>query len=206
MLASYAVCVALTTQSIPLPIQSPNPLRTKDPDMRATVSTYGECELAATMRIDAESFPDPWSIERLSHALTGETADLRVVSNHERGVDGFAITHKYKHYIYLLRLAVDADHRRRGAGTQLVDSIKSLLTSRGRNQIMVEVRESNLAAQLFYQSCGFLYIATVRKFYDDNEEDAYLMEFTLPEDTRGKHRKRRLRLLDRGRDALQPKP
>ena len=46
-----------------------------------------------------------------------------------------------------------------------------------RNRIMLEVRETNLEAQLFFKSIGFKAISVLRDFYDDTDEDAYLMQF-----------------------------
>ncbi|MEM9368527.1 MAG: ribosomal-protein-alanine N-acetyltransferase RimI, partial [Planctomycetota bacterium] len=43
--------------------------------------------------------------------------------------------------------------------------------------IMLEVRETNLEAQLFFKQLGFKAISVLRDFYDDAAEDAYLMQF-----------------------------
>jgi ribosomal-protein-alanine N-acetyltransferase len=42
---------------------------------------------------------------------------------------------------------------------------------------MLEVRETNLAAQLFFKSMGFKAITVLHEFYEDTPEDAYLMQF-----------------------------
>ena len=48
----------------------------------------------------------------------------------------------------------------------------------------MEVRESNLAAQMFFRSCGFRATSVIRDFYTDSAEDAYRMQlvehFTSP--------------------------
>ncbi|MEM6473569.1 MAG: ribosomal-protein-alanine N-acetyltransferase RimI, partial [Planctomycetota bacterium] len=53
----------------------------------------------------------------------------------------------------------------------------SKLSHERRNRIMLEVRETNLEAQLFFKSLGFRAISVLRDFYDDTVEDAYLMQF-----------------------------
>jgi ribosomal-protein-alanine N-acetyltransferase len=45
-----------------------------------------------------------------------------------------------------------------------------------RTRILLEVRERNLPAQLFFRQLGFRAIAVLRDFYEDTTEDAYLME------------------------------
>ena len=51
------------------------------------------------------------------------------------------------------------------------------LSHERRNRIMLEVRETNLEAQLFFKSVGFKAISVLRDFYEDTVEDAYLMQF-----------------------------
>jgi ribosomal-protein-alanine N-acetyltransferase len=42
---------------------------------------------------------------------------------------------------------------------------------------MLEIRETNLSAQLFFRDAGFRAISVLRSFYDDTPEDAYLMQY-----------------------------
>jgi ribosomal-protein-alanine N-acetyltransferase len=42
---------------------------------------------------------------------------------------------------------------------------------------LLEVRETNLAAQLFFRSAGFRAVSVLRAFYEDSPEDAYLMQY-----------------------------
>jgi len=51
------------------------------------------------------------------------------------------------------------------------------LTPERRNRIVLEVRETNLPAQLFFRSLGFRAISVLKDFYQDTTEDAYLMHY-----------------------------
>ena len=51
------------------------------------------------------------------------------------------------------------------------------LSQQRRIRITLEVRETNLAAQLFFRSRGFRAVSVLRSFYDDTPEDAYLMQY-----------------------------
>jgi ribosomal-protein-alanine N-acetyltransferase len=42
---------------------------------------------------------------------------------------------------------------------------------------MLEIRETNLPAQLFFRDIGFRAISLLRDFYEDTTEDAYLMQY-----------------------------
>ena len=71
---------------------------------------------------------------------------------------------------------------RQGIGTALVDKLVSKLSPHRRNRIVLEVRETNLEAQLFFKSLGFRAISVLRDYYDDTVEDAYLMQFRYTEE------------------------
>jgi ribosomal-protein-alanine N-acetyltransferase len=45
-----------------------------------------------------------------------------------------------------------------------------------------ELRETNLAAQVFFRSSGFRATSVLHEFYDDSPEDAYLMQFYCPQE------------------------
>ena len=46
-------------------------------------------------------------------------------------------------------------------------------------RIMLEVRETNLAAQIFFRSAGFQAVSVLRSFYEDTPEDAYPMQYNF---------------------------
>jgi ribosomal-protein-alanine N-acetyltransferase len=43
---------------------------------------------------------------------------------------------------------------------------------------VVEVRETNLPAQLFFRALGFRATIVLRNFFDDSAEDAYVMQYS----------------------------
>jgi ribosomal-protein-alanine N-acetyltransferase len=50
------------------------------------------------------------------------------------------------------------------------------LSAQRRTRIVLEVRETNLDAQIFFRSQGFRAVNVLRDFYEDTTEDAYLMQ------------------------------
>ena len=46
-----------------------------------------------------------------------------------------------------------------------------------QNRIVVEVRETNLAVQLFFRDAGFRAVSVLRNHYEETPEDAYVMEY-----------------------------
>jgi ribosomal-protein-alanine N-acetyltransferase len=55
------------------------------------------------------------------------------------------------------------------------------LSATRRTRIVTEVRESNLAAQLLFANNGFRATTILRGFYEETDEDAYVMEYRLAE-------------------------
>lgn len=128
-------------------------------------------DLPEVLAIDAAGHPDPWSEGRICGAMRqhciGMVAELR------GRVVAFMVYELHKYRLHLLRLAVHPDCRRRGVGSQMVARLIGKLESHRRPRLTAEVRESNLAAQLFLRSQGLTCIGTVRGHYEDTGEDCY---------------------------------
>jgi ribosomal-protein-alanine N-acetyltransferase len=65
----------------------------------------------------------------------------------------------------------------------MVAKLISKLSSHRRTRITLEVRETNLGAQLFFRRQGFKALRVLRCFYEDSGEDAYLLQYRLADDT-----------------------
>jgi ribosomal-protein-alanine N-acetyltransferase len=84
----------------------------------------------------------------------------------------------HKSRLHVLNFAVHRDFRRHGIGGAMLQKLVSKLSQQRRSRVLLEVRETNLAAQLFFRNCGFRAISVLREFYEDTPEDAYLMQYT----------------------------
>jgi ribosomal-protein-alanine N-acetyltransferase len=73
----------------------------------------------------------------------------------------------------ILNLAVDPAERRRGLARMLVES---MLTNHP-GEVFLEVRESNIQAQVFYLTLGFQKIGSRPGYYDNPAEPAIVMVF-----------------------------
>jgi ribosomal-protein-alanine N-acetyltransferase len=79
--------------------------------------------------------------------------------------------------LHILNFAVAVDHRRRGVGSQMLTKLIGKLSAQRRNRIILEVRETNVPAQLFFRQCSFRAVSVLRSYYEDTPEDAYLMQY-----------------------------
>ena len=124
-------------------------------------------------------FEFPWSEEDFIRCLRQRNC-IGMVAEHEERVVGFMIYELHKTRLHVLNFAVHPDFRRRGVGEAMVQKLISKLSQQRRNRILLEVRETNLAAQLFFRTAGFRAISVLRDFYEDTTEDAYLMQYLYP--------------------------
>jgi len=88
----------------------------------------------------------------------------------------------HKNKLHILNFAVHPSCRRLGVGAQMTAKLVSKLSSHRRTRITLEVRETNLPAQLFFRSQTFRAVRVLRGFYEDSGEDAFLMQYRLADD------------------------
>jgi ribosomal-protein-alanine N-acetyltransferase len=102
-----------------------------------------------------------------------------MVAEHDNRVVGFMIYELHKTKLHILNFAVAPVFRRLAVGAQMIEKLINKLSQQRRQEIVLEVRETNLAAQLFYQSQGFRAVRVLRGHYADSAEDAYVMQYRL---------------------------
>ncbi len=136
-------------------------------------------DMAEVLDIEQRSFEFSWSEDDFIRCLRQRNC-IGMVAEHEEQVVGFMLYELHKNRLHILNFAVREDMRRRGVGQQMAKKLISKLSSQRRNRILLEVRETNLAAQLFFRNAGFRAVSVLRDFYVDTVEDAYLMQFRCP--------------------------
>lgn len=133
-------------------------------------------DMAEVEAIERASFEFPWSEDDFIRCLRQRNC-IGMVAEHSERIVGFMLYELHRNRLHVLNFAVHADFRRRQVGTQLVRKLVSKLSPLRRSRIMLEVRETNLNAQLFFRDCGFRAISLLRDFYEDTTEDAYLFQY-----------------------------
>jgi ribosomal-protein-alanine N-acetyltransferase len=133
-------------------------------------------DMAEVLHIEACSFEFSWSEEDFIRCLRQRNC-IGMIAEHNERVVGFMIYELHRNRLHVLNFAVHPDFRRRGVGVQMIRKLVSKLSPQRRSRIMLEVRETNLDAQLFFRDQGFRAISLLRDFYEDTTEDAYLMQF-----------------------------
>jgi len=134
-------------------------------------------DMPEVLGIENHSFEFPWSEEDFIRCLRQRNC-IGMVAEFEERVVGFMIYELHKTRLHILNFAVQPSYRRRDVGSAMIGKLISKLSLQRRTKILLEVRETNLAAQLFFRNVGFRAVNVLRDFYDDTTEDAYLMQFT----------------------------
>ncbi len=137
-------------------------------------------DMQEVLAIEAESFEFPWSEEEFIRCLRQRNC-IGMVAELNDQIVGYMIYELHKNRLHVLNFAVDATGRRQGVGAKMIAKLIGKLSPQRRSRILLEVRETNLAAQLFFRAQGFRAVSVLRDFYDDTTEDAYVMQYRYRE-------------------------
>jgi ribosomal-protein-alanine N-acetyltransferase len=133
-------------------------------------------DMAEVLQIERESFEYPWVDEDFIRCLRQRNC-IGMVAEHEGRVVGFMIYELHRTRIHVLNFAVSRVCHRLGVGSQMIAKLIAKLSAQRRSRIVLEVRETNVDAQLFFRENGFRAVSILHSFYDDTPEDAYLMQY-----------------------------
>ena len=141
-------------------------------------------ELDAIMAIETATFAtDAWSREIMRSELKNKHSYYLVALGD--GVDGYAGLRAPTGtgQADIQTIAVVEGARGQGLGRTLMNALLSEARSRGADEVFLEVRADNPAAQHLYESLGFEQIDRRKKYYQPDGVDALIMRLQLPAPT-----------------------
>ena len=156
--------------------------RTEREQVRVHIRWMIRRDMPEVLQTEQESFEFSWTEEDFLRCLRQRNC-IGMVAEQGEKVVGFMIYELHKAKLHILNFAVQPAWRRCGVGGQMVAKLISKLSSHRRTRITLEVRETNLPAQLFFRIQGFKAVKVLRSFYEDSGEDAFLMQYRLLDDT-----------------------
>lgn len=133
-----------------------------------------EADLDGVMEIEKENFKFPWKREIFLSDLHRQSAHCFVAK--KKGVVlGYIVILQALDEFHLANIAVRKIYQRQGIGNALMSEMLKIAKEKGIKNIYLEVRKSNLGAQIFYEKFGFNFTYTRKGYYEDGE-DALIYE------------------------------
>ncbi len=129
-------------------------------------------DLKAIVAIEHASYSTPWNKDQLETMLIEPEVEgwgLYVGGK----IQAYAIIRYRTRHAYLETLTVHPKYRRQGMATDLMHEVFDRALQHRSRSLVLEVHETNLAAQLFFGKMGFTVTKVLHKYYED-EADAYL--------------------------------
>lgn len=101
-----------------------------------------------------------------------------IVAKEGKKILGYAIGQLRKFSGELISIAVNEKWRRKKIGTKLLKFVLAEFKKMKARRIMIQVREGNAAAVVFYRKFGFRILKKLRNYYR-NGDNAFLMKKRL---------------------------
>ena len=133
-------------------------------------------DLDAVAAIEAATFPTPWSRDSFRQELERNVAARYLVAEMDGQVIGYAGAWIILDESHITNIAIEESRRGLGYGRALTTALMQYLSNLGAAYATLEVRRSNLRAQNLYKSLGFVELGVRKRYYEDNREDALIMD------------------------------
>ena len=135
-------------------------------------------DVTALARIERDSFVSPWSAEEITRDIALNPKAYVAVAEINGAPVGYADMWIVAGEAQLFNIVVDPAYRRNEIGSKLLEYMASV-AMRTCRIMTLEVRRSNIPAIEMYRSRGFRDVGVRKKYYQDNGEDAVLMDLDL---------------------------
>lgn len=144
-----------------------------------TIRDLQHRDIRSAVIISRRSFDNPWKADDFVHVLSRPRryGVVAIVGKHK--IVGFFIGEALRYSCQILSMAVHPSWRRRRVGTYMLGWLQDSIIKTERCRIGVEIRETNLGAQLFLKACGLRATEVMREYYEDTGEDAFRFEKQL---------------------------
>lgn len=132
-------------------------------------------DITQVVAIDKASFSLPWPERSFRFEITDNPASRAWVADLDGKVVGAIVAWLLVDEAHIATIATHPDFRRQGIASKLLTHALRMMMNEGALTSVLEVRESNSAAQEMYRKFGFEESGRRPRYYRDNSEDAILM-------------------------------
>lgn len=124
--------------------------------------------------IEKKSFSDPWSYGSFMDDIYSEIA-YSIVLEEDNKIYGYASAWFLYDDVHITNICIEESERGKGYGSKILEHIIKRAEEFKKEKIILEVRVSNISAVKLYEKYGFENIYRHPHFYENNNEDAYVM-------------------------------
>ena len=136
-------------------------------------------DLKKVLEIEKQSFPVPWTYDLFFSELTRNRYARYFVLEKDREIIGYlGLWHKGASF-HITNIAITEKFRRKGYGKNFLKFIEKIAVTYKIKKISLEVGSSNCIAQDMYRKYGYKVIRFLRNYYQEEKEDALVMEKKL---------------------------
>jgi len=136
-------------------------------------------DLKKVLEIEEQSFPIPWTYNMFCYELILNRYAKYFVLEKDRKIIGYlGFWHKRDRY-HITNIAITEKLRKKGYGENLLRYIEKIAVTYKVKKISLEVRRSNYIARNMYRKYRYKVIRFVRNYYQEEKEDAVVMEKKL---------------------------
>jgi [ribosomal protein S18]-alanine N-acetyltransferase len=146
-----------------------------------------ESDIPEVVRIDQASYSLPWPERGFIYEVKDNPNSIPLVAEitNDQGkqqIVGFIVVWVIIDEAHVGTIAVADGFRQMGLGETLLKTGLKTARERGALQGYLEVRKGNAPALSLYKKLGFTVDAIRPKYYQDNQEDAFLMSLKSLDD------------------------
>ncbi len=152
--------------------------------MQIRVATAADVSAIAAIARGASTAAQ-WSREEYDRLFAAGEEGVRrevLVIESEGVIEGFLVGLPLGPEWELENVVVIPERRGQGLGTELVTEFLDQARESGAERVYLEVRQSNEAARILYEKCGFGETGRRQSYYQDPPEDALLYAVMLKEE------------------------
>ena len=136
-------------------------------------------DLEYIYKLELESYSFPWTKEILRDCILYKYDSYSVFIDDT--LVGYIISKISFPETHILNLTVDINYRNNGIGQALIELTINDARIRNSQDIILEVRSSNIVAQYLYEKLSFKKIGIRKDYYesDNGREDAFVLRLEL---------------------------
>lgn len=153
-------------------------IHNSEPQISVPIRWLMRIDMPRVLAIESSCFEQVWTPKVFQSYLTDRRC-IGMVAYDRNKILGFMLYLLQPGRLELLRLAVDPKYRALSVGSQMLEKLKGKLSQGRRESITIKLRESNLDAQLFFRAHEFKAINVERGHFEDTQEDAYEMVYSI---------------------------